>query len=142
MTATRSHFTLSLSFCVDVYPNASHGTATHSHFTLYICIFTSISDKDGTKTGYQFVSNFYLIASMDKARYCKVPKFSDARKLCYNQPKIHSKRHNIIVKALIRLLLIWVCTVCPDLPFRKLRIMSFMNYNKKYLIFQTPKTFL
>ena len=29
--------------------------------------------------------------------YCKVPKFSDARKLCFNLPKIQTKRLNLRV---------------------------------------------
>ena len=29
--------------------------------------------------------------------YCKIPKFSDARKLCYNLPKIQTKRPNLKV---------------------------------------------
>ena len=29
--------------------------------------------------------------------YCKIPKFSDARKLCYNMPKIQTKRPNLRV---------------------------------------------
>ena len=31
---------------------------------------------------------------MHKGSYCKVPKFSDARKLCYNLPKIQTKKPN------------------------------------------------
>ena len=32
-----------------------------------------------------------------KNEYRKVPKFSDASKLCYNQPKIQTKRPNLMV---------------------------------------------
>ena len=57
--------------------------------------------------------------------YRKVPKFSDARKLWCNLPKMQEKRPNLrvfvkktqmekqTVKTLISLIL--VCTVCPDL---------------------------
>ena len=30
-----------------------------------------------------------------KTKYCKVPKFSNARKLCCNMPKIQTKRPNL-----------------------------------------------
>ena len=68
--------------------------------------------------------------------YCKVPKFSDARKLCCKLSKIQTKRfyRGVIPRkdvnkkansedpdqtaprgAVSRSSLIWVCTVCPDL---------------------------
>ena len=33
--------------------------------------------------------------SLKTVRYCKVPKFLDARKLCCNLPKIQTKRPNL-----------------------------------------------
>ena len=69
-------------------------------------------------------------------RYRKVPKFSDARKLCCNVPKIQTKRPYLRVfcqkdlneiansedpdqTAPLGSSLIWVCTVWPDLFVRK-----------------------
>ena len=53
--------------------------------------------------------------------YRKVPKFSDARKLCCKLPKIQEKRPKLWVfrqkdanGIANRSSLIWVCTVCPD----------------------------
>ena len=59
--------------------------------------------------------------------YHKVPKFSNARKLCCNLPKIQTKGPNLRVfhqKNVngIASSLIWVCTVCPDISVQKLRI--------------------
>ena len=73
--------------------------------------------------------------------YRKVPKFSDARKLCCNQHKNQTKRQNLSIGYLFkdangiansedpdqtaplgdsfRSSLIWVCTVCPDLSVQK-----------------------
>ena len=73
------------------------------------------------------------------SNYRKTPKFSDARKLCCNLPKIQTKRPNLRVfrqndangiansedpdpTAQEGSSLIWVCTVCPDLSVRKLRV--------------------
>ena len=68
--------------------------------------------------------------------YCKVPKFSDARKLSCNQPKLQTKSLNLRVfcqkdangiansedpdQTAPRSGLILVCTVCPDLSVRNL----------------------
>ena len=69
----------------------------------------------------------------------KVPKFSDARKLCCYLPKIQTESPNLRVfcqkrckwnskqwrprsDCSSRSSLIWVCTVCPDLSVRKLWI--------------------
>ena len=59
----------------------------------------------------------------DWTMYRKVPKFSDARKLCCNLPKIQGKRPNLVYFS-CRSSLIWVCTVCPDLSVRKLRVIT------------------
>ena len=74
--------------------------------------------------------------------YSKVPKFSDARKLCGKQPKIQTKRTNLRIfcqkdangiiansKNPNQSSLIWVCTVCLDLSVRKLKIImvTFLN---------------
>ena len=70
--------------------------------------------------------------------YHKVPKFSNAGKLCCNLPKIQEKKPNRRVfcqKDAIVIAnsedpyqtapsLIWVCTVCPDLYVRKLWIIT------------------
>ena len=75
-------------------------------------------------------------------RYRKVPKFSDTRKLCRNLPKIQTKRQSLKVfcqkdangKAISEdpdqtaplqtaprgAVLIWVCTVFPDISIQKL----------------------
>ena len=37
----------------------------------------------------------FTIALVSGYSYCKVPKFSDARKLCCNLPKIQTKRLNL-----------------------------------------------
>ena len=60
--------------------------------------------------------------------YRKVPKFSDARKICCNLPKIQTKRPNL------RSSLIWVCTVCPNLSVRKFRVITIVlvYFNAKY----------
>ena len=70
--------------------------------------------------------------------YRKVPKFSDAKKLCSNLPKTQTKRPNLRVfcqkdtngiansedldQTAPRSSLICVCTICPDQSVRKLRI--------------------
>ena len=54
--------------------------------------------------------------------YRKVPKFSDARKLCCNLLKIQEK--------MLNLSLMWVYTVCPDLSVRKLRIIMVELYTR------------
>ena len=38
-----------------------------------------------------------LVSSLNLRTYCKVPKFSDARKLCCNLPKIQTKSPNLRV---------------------------------------------
>ena len=62
--------------------------------------------------------------------YRKDPKFSDARKLHCNLPKIQTKRPNLKVFCQNDANgiansedpdLIWVCTVCPDLSVQKIR---------------------
>ena len=74
--------------------------------------------------------------ALSYSKYRKVPKFSDARKLCFYLPKIQEKRPN-----LARVFrqkdangiansedpdhsLSWVCTVCSDLSVRKLCIIT------------------
>ena len=65
--------------------------------------------------------------------YRKVPKFSDARKLCCILPKIQTKRPKLKVfhqndangianSEDSRSSLIWVCTFCPDLSVQKLMV--------------------
>ena len=62
--------------------------------------------------------------------YGKVPKFSDARYLCCNHPKILRKL--AVSKKCSEdpdqtapcSSLIWVCTVCPDLSVRKLAVIT------------------
>ena len=66
--------------------------------------------------------------------YCKVPQFSDGRKLCCNLPKIQTKRPNLHQKDANGIAnsedpdqtapLIWVCAVCPYLSVRKLKIIQ------------------
>ena len=76
--------------------------------------------------------------------YHKVTKFWDTRKLCCNLPQIQTKRPKLRVcyqndaneiansedpdqTAPSRSSLIWVCTVCPDLSVRKLRVITVMH---------------
>ena len=68
----------------------------------------------------------------------KVSKFSNARKLCCNLSQIQTKRPDLrifcendangIAKSedpdQTASSLIWVCTVCPDLSVRKLRVIT------------------
>ena len=65
--------------------------------------------------------------------YRKVSKFWDARKICCNLPKTQTKRPNLRVfhqKDVNGIansedpVKIWVCTVCPELSVRKLRIIK------------------
>ena len=48
-----------------------------------------IEAKLGIRFGFKLLPNY--------RNYCKVPKFSDARKLCCNLPKIQEKRPNLRV---------------------------------------------
>ena len=80
--------------------------------------------------------------------YCKVPKFSDGQKLCCYLSKIQIKRPNLKVfhqKDVNRIAnsedpdqsrssLIWVCTVCPDLSVRKVRIITVVNLLYRILL--------
>ena len=70
--------------------------------------------------------------------YRKVPKFLNARKLCHTLPNIQTKSPNLRVFCQkdadgiansedSRSSLNWVCTVCPDLSVRKLRIITVLN---------------
>ena len=66
--------------------------------------------------------------------HCKFPKYSDTQKICCNHSKILTiwLYHRVMspndAEGMansvdpIRSSLIWVCTVCPDLSVRKLRI--------------------
>ena len=73
--------------------------------------------------------------------YRKVPKFSDTKNLCCKLPKIQTKRQNLWAfyqngakgnskqwrpwsDCSSRSSLIWVCTVCPDISVRKLRVIT------------------
>ena len=87
-----------------------------------------------------------MMCAHTKSRYRKVPKFWDARNLCCNLPKIETKRPNL--KRILskwckwnsnqwrpwsdcswrRSSLIWVCTVCPDLSIRKLRVITVFSW--------------
>ena len=72
----------------------------------------------------------------EKVIYRKVPKFLDARKLRFSLPKVQEKKPNLWVfcqkdangiansDCSSRSSLIWVCTYCPDLFFRKLWIIT------------------
>ena len=83
----------------------------------------------------------------EEIRYCKVPKFSDAKKLCCNLPKIQTKRSNLICQNdangiansedpdQTRSSLILVCTVSPDLSVRKLGV------NMVHFLFQHHSRF-
>ena len=87
----------------------------------------------------------FLTSVKDLLEYCKVSKFSGARKLCCKLPKIQTKRqnHRIFCRkdaneiansedpdqtAPQGAVLIWVCTVCPDLSVRKLKSHYSMNF--------------
>ena len=71
-----------------------------------------------------------------RAEYRKNPKYSDTPKIWCNHPKIwtrwlnqkvmHPKDAAGIANSIDpdQSSLIWVCTVCPDLPVRKLRIIT------------------
>ena len=83
------------------------------------------------------LKNLREVNRANMVKYRKVPKFWDARNLCCNLPKIQTKMPNHkgyfvtmvqmekqTVKTLIRSSLIWVCTVCPNLSVRKLRVIT------------------
>ena len=80
-----------------------------------------------------------------KETYLKVPKFSDARKLCCYLPKFQTKSPKLRVfyqndaNGIANCedpdqtaqdsssSLIWVCTVCPDLSVQKLRVITVVS---------------
>ena len=96
-----------------------------------------------------FVSDLVRIHIVDFLKpglkyYCKVPKFSYTKIVRCKLPKIQTKRPNLSLlcqngakgiannedpdQTAPRNSLIWVCTVCPDLSVRKLRVI--MVYHK------------
>ena len=82
---------------------------------------------------------FLLCEKVQKGQYCKTPKNLDTLKYCCDYSKIWTKLlyHTVILPynadkmansvdpdqtAPEEVILILVCTVCPDLPVQKLRI--------------------
>ena len=97
-------------------------------------------------------------------QYRKNPKYSDTPKICYNNPKIwtrwlyqkvmHPKDAAGIANSVdpdqtapqeqsdlgLKSSLIWVCTVCPSLSVRKLRIITVLLCLPTFLDRQFPET--
>ena len=66
---------------------------------LFLRVFTDHLENlfvDGRLIFFPFFTHCVLLKVQNK-NYCKVPKFSDARRLCCNLPKIQTKRPNIRV---------------------------------------------
>ena len=61
-------------------------------FTVMVCFFI-----ENCEMLQQILIFFSLKKFIVFSHYCKVPKFSDTRKLCCNLPKIQTKRHNLRV---------------------------------------------
>ena len=94
-------------------------------------------------SSFQTIITFLGMSGFWERIYRKVPKFSDARRLCCNLPKIQTKRPNLRVfhqkdangianiensdQTAPRSSLIWVCTVCRKLSVQKLWIITVIN---------------
>ena len=90
---------------------------------------------------YIFVRNHY-----PSQWYCKFPKYTDTPKICCNRSKIWTMclYHRVISPnsadgmansvALDQSSLIWVCTVCPGISVRKLRIITVRSFLESMII--------
>ena len=88
-----------------------------------------LRDSKGRQTCFIPEGKFkgWVPRTIYEVKYRKVPKFSEARKLCCNLFKIETKRSNLKVFCLKvangiansedsdQTAPLWVCTVCPDL---------------------------